>query len=460
VLEGCGLRSGSVVLLEMRSDPVAIGSIVVGPTGSFRAIIELPDRVEVGVHAMYARGAAEPGSVLPAAVERVVTVAVDENGIVVGTMQDLRDVPEAGVAPEFPLGLVTGRGQTTIVTQQDGSLLYIDERVSTSATAASIRSAAAAISAPGTYSGGIVTVLIVALLGILLEIPFAFVQERAKRAYSSIAARFSRQRQSAEAPRLLGIRVEVFLFLALGQVIVQLNAPIELLPPPTQVLRSALFGAVAIVAIGAWYAMPLVAIHYRRDRDLGEFRGEWPSLVVAALALIAAHVSGVVPGFIIGLFTVRKFRSALPESLTARGALIATLSIVALALLAWVVLDAVESAVPDATSWLRIVVDGILGVVLVAGSQGALLSLLDPGDSGAMALRRTSLGGWLVAIVAAGGLSFALLVTEEIDLALFAPPASAGEYLALLAFALLSLSAIVLAQRLVTRQKGRLPAAS
>ena len=90
-------------------------------------------------------------------------------------------------------------------------------------------------------------------------------------------------------------------------------------------------------------------------------------------------------------------------------------------------------------------------VIVVAGSQGALLNLLDPGDGGSTALRRSSLVGWLSAVAASGGLSFALLVTEQIDLALFAPPSTAEEYLALLAFALASLGVIAGLHRLAQR---------
>ncbi|MFM7825901.1 MAG: hypothetical protein ACKO8K_07460, partial [Candidatus Limnocylindrus sp.] len=182
-------------------------------------------------------------------------------------------------------------------------------------------------------------------------------------------------------------------------------------------------------------------------------RAEWPSLLLALIALVAAHVTGVVPGFIIGLFTVRKFRSALPEALTARGAWVATMSLVLLALLAWFLMDAVDAAVRDATLPIRVIADGVLGVIVVAGSQGALLNLLDPGDGGSTALRRSSLVGWVTAVAASGGLTFALLVTSQIDLALFAPPSTVGEYLALLLFALASLGAIALLNRLAQRTR-------
>ena len=79
--------------------------------------------------------------------------------------------------------------------------------------------------------------------------------------------------------------------------------------------------------------------------------------------------------------------------------------------------------------------------------------MLDPGDGGATALRRRSLLGWLSAVAAAGGLSFALLATAEIDLALFAPPSSVEEYASLLLFAATSLAVILGLHRLIERRR-------
>jgi hypothetical protein len=341
--------------------------------------------------------------------------------------QDLRTDPSPGSAPAAPKEPVTGRGDTLIITQQSGTLLYIDERISTSATAAAIRSASAALTSPATASGATVTVLLLALLGIM--------------------SGFRSTTRSSVTPRILGVRLDVILFLIAGQIITQLNAPLELIPPLGQMVQTAAFGAAAIFIISAWYALPNIALHRQRHGDLGDFRAEWPSLIIAIAALVAAQLSGIVPGFLIGFFTVRKFRRVLPETLTARGALFATLSLVALALFAWLLMDFITAQEPDATTPLRVIADGVLGVVLVAGSQGALLNLLDPGESAATTLRRTRLLSWMAAVGASGGLTFALLASGEIDVALFSPPSSPQEYLLLLGFAVVSLAAIAAVHR-------------
>jgi hypothetical protein len=453
VVDAAGLLVGSAIEMELRSDPLSLGTVAVNADGTVSVVAALPDSAPAGVHTIYVRGLADPSGPLPTELERVATIAVDENGIVIGVMQDLRDVPTRGSTPAQPEAPIAGRGDTTIIRQQSGTLLYIDERVSTSAAAASIRSASEALTSPATFSGGAVSILLIAMFGIALEFPFNLIHERAKRIYASLLERIRGATSGTGSPRIFGVRLDVLLFLAVGQSIVQLNAPLEAIPPLGQILQAALFGALAIFAISTWYALPQIIIHRKRDRDIGDFRAEWPSLLLALIALVAAHVTGIVPGFIIGLFTVRKFRSALPEALTARGAWVATMSLVLLALLAWFMMDAVDAAVRDATLPARVIVDGVLGVIVVAGSQGALLNLLDPGDSGSAALRRSSLVGWVTAVSASGGLTFALLVTSQIDLALFAPPSTVGEYLALLLFALVSLGAITLLNRLAQRTR-------
>lgn len=448
MVDAAGLLSGSQIEIEMRSDPLSLGTVAVAPDGTVSAIAALPNSAPAGVHTIYVRGLSNPGGPLPAELERVATIAVNENGIVIGVMQDMREVPTRGSTPAQPEAPISGRGNTTIIRQQSGTLLYIDERISTSSAAASIRSASSALTSPATYSGSAVSILLIAMFGIALEFPFNLIQERAKRIYNALLERIRGAAADADSLRIVGIRLDVLLFLAVGQVIAQLNAPLEAIPPLVQILQAALFGAVAIFFISTWYSLPQILIHRQRDRDVGDFRAEWPSLIVALVALVAAHLTGIVPGFIIGLFTVRKFRSALPEALTARGAWLATMALVALALLAWFLMDAIDAAVHDATLPVRVIADGVLGVIVVAGSQGALLNLLDPGDGGSAALRRTSLAGWVTAIAASGGLTFALLVTSQIDIALFAPPSSVGEYLALLLFAFASLGVIALLNRL------------
>lgn len=454
VFDAFGLVPGSRVNIQMRSTPVPIASVVVGDNGSVIFTAKFPATIPAGKHAIYARGYATSGGVLPERVERIATVIVGAEGVVLGLRQDRRDSPEPGSPVVFPKDPVAGRGNTTIATAENGDLLYLNRRVSTSPFAAAVPKASSVLSAPGTYSGGLVTVLLLAIIGVALEFPFNWIQERAKGYYLELIARLRGGKQPRAIPRVLGVRIDVIAFLFVGQMIAALNAPLEALPPFDQVAKSALFGAIAVFAISGWYALPHVLLHRRADGDIGDFQAEWPSLMVAAVALIAAQLSGIVPGFIIGLFTVRRFRNVLPEAQTARGALTATVLLVLFAIVSWFIMDSIDTSILDSTNPLRVVIDGVFGVILVAGTQGALLNLLDPGDDFAMTLRRTSMPLWLLAIALSGGISFAFLVNGKIDIALFAPPENFGEYASLLAFAAISLGIIAALHRAAERYRG------
>ena len=292
IVDAAGLLPETLVELEMRSDPISLGSYAVDASGSVRFLAELPDQVPEGTHSIYARARSNPLTPLPESVERIATIVVDANGLVVGVWQDLRTDPSPGSAPAAPKEPVTGRGDTLIITQQSGTLLYIDERVSTNATAAAIRSASVALTSPATASGATVTVLLLALLGIALDLPFNLISGRAKRYYDRIMSELRSNAGGRIAPRILGVRVDVILFLIAGQIIAQLNAPLELIPPLGQMVQTAAFGAAAIFIISAWYALPNIALHRQRHGDLGDFHAEWPSLIVAIAALVGGIIYG------------------------------------------------------------------------------------------------------------------------------------------------------------------------
>ena len=293
-IDGFGLLPGTRVNIEMHSEPVPLGSVLVGPTGTAILSARMPERVPPGAHVIYVRAAAQPSSGLPEKLERIATIIVGEDGTILGIEQDLRAVPEAGSEPVLPKEPVAGRGNTTIVTSQEGTLVYLSRRVSTNPIAAAVPKATDALSAPGTYSGGLVTVLLLAILGVLLEFPFNWIQERAKGYYLSLMSRRRSGTPAATVPRLFGTRLDVIAFLIAGQIIAALNSPLEALPPVGQVAQSAVFGAIAVFAISGWYALPQVLLHRRHDGDIGDFHAEWPSLVVAGIALVAAQLSGIV----------------------------------------------------------------------------------------------------------------------------------------------------------------------
>jgi hypothetical protein len=172
------------------------------------------------------------------------------------------------------------------------------------------------------------------------------------------------------------------------------------------------------------------------------------------MALVGVHLLGIVPGIIVGLFMVRTFKSSLPQNLTAKGVWYAVLGALALSLVSWFVLDAIYVVESDTTATARVIADGLLGFVVVAGSHGALITLLDPGNEGVTLLRRLYFWRWVIAVGAAATITCALLLGGSIDTGLITPPQSLGEYLALLAFIAVMLLAITQLQRRTERLRG------
>jgi hypothetical protein len=154
---------------------------------------------------------------------------------------------------------------------------------------------------------------------------------------------------------------------------------------------------------------------------------------------------------------IRTFKASLPQNYTAQGAWYAVLGALALSLLSWFLLDLIYTVESDTTSTIRVIADGLLGFIVVAGSHGALMTLLDPGNEGVALLRRLHLWRWFLAVGAAATMTCALLLGGSIDTGLITPPESLGEYLTLLGFVALMLVAITQVQRRSERRRGARP---
>ncbi|MFM8915236.1 MAG: hypothetical protein ACKOFY_03090, partial [Candidatus Limnocylindrus sp.] len=116
--------------------------------------------------------------------------------------------------------------------------------------------------------------------------------------------------------------------------------------------------------------------------------------------------------------------------------------------------DLIYTVESDTTSGVRVVADGLLGFIVVAGSHGALMTLLDPGNEGVTLLRRLYFWRWSLTVGIAATITCALLLGGSIDSGLITPPESLGEYLTLLGFAALMLLGITHLQRRSERRKG------
>jgi hypothetical protein len=453
-VDAAGLEPNSVVRVIMRSDPILIASFVVSATGEIVIVAPLSVEVAAGNHSIAVEATATAGSGLPPESMRAIALLIGPENQLLAYGDDTRPNPAPTGSPT-PLDPPTaGRGGVQIVVDPANTTIYIDERISTSSLSAGIRSAQTALVAPQTLSTGVVATLVLMLLSIMLEYPIKLLQERVKRGYLALRNSALGDVRQGAAVRIAGIRPDVILFLIAGQVIVQLNAPLEQSPGPAQIALGALLGAIGVTVLSIWYALPSMYAHLRLNRDRGDLRAEWPSLLLALIALIGVHLLGIVPGIIVGLFMIRTFKASLPQNYTAQGAWYSVLGALALSLLSWLLLDLIYTVESDTTSGVRVVADGLLGFIVVAGSHGALMTLLDPGNEGVTLLRRLYLWRWFLAVGIAATMTCALLLGGSIDSGLIAPPESLGEYLTLLGFAALMLFAITHLQRRSERRRG------
>ena len=454
LVDAAGLEPNSFVRVVMRSDPILIASFVVSATGEIVIVAPLTVEVAAGNHSISVEATTAAGSGLPSESERVIALLVDGENRLLAYGSDARPEPLPTGSPTAISSPVAGRGGVQIVVDPEQTTIYIDERVSTSAISAGIGSAQTALVAPRTLSTGVVATLILMLLSIMLEYPIKLLQERVKSAYLALRNGLVGDNRHEVAVQIAGVRPDVILFLIAGQVIVQLNAPLEQLPGLSQLALGAVLGAIGVAALSFWYALPSMYAHLRLNRDRGDLRAEWPSLLLALMALVGVHLLGIVPGIIVGLFMVRTFKTSLPQNLTAKGVWYAVLGALALSLVSWFVLDVIYVVESDTTATVRVIADGLLGFVVVAGSHGALMTLLDPGNEGVTLLRRLYFWRWVIAVGAAATITCALLLGGSIDTGLITPPQSLGEYLALLAFIAVMLLAITQLQRRAERLRG------
>jgi len=402
LVDAAGLEPNSIIRVVMRSDPILIASFVVSATGEIVIVAPLTVEVAAGSHSIFVEATAASGSGLPPQSIRVIALIVDADNRLLAYGDDPRPEPVPTGSPTALSSPEIGRGGVQIVVDPEQTTIYIDERVSTSAISAGIGSAQTALVAPQTLSTGVVATLILMLMSVMLEYPIKLLQERIKRVYLALRNGLVGEVRQDEVVRIAGIRPDVILFLIVGQVIV-------------------------------------------------------PSLLLALIALVGVHLLGIVPGIIVGLFMIRTFKASLPQNYTAQGAWYAVLGALALSLLSWFLLDLIYTVESDTTSTIRVIADGLLGFIVVAGSHGALMTLLDPGNEGVALLRRLHLWRWFLAVGAAATMTCALLLGGSIDTGLITPPESLGEYLTLLGFVALMLVAITQVQRRSERRRGARP---
>jgi len=305
-----------------------------------------------------------------------------------------------------------------------GTRIYIAERTSSSFVAASIPSIQQAISSPGIWFSGLLASLLLAFGAILLEAPFDWLKRRIKAMYLRVVAYIEPKDRGARIWKIFGIRVDVFPFLIVGQLIAAFNAPLDAIPPLRQLILGCVYGAIAALIIHVVTKWPEIRLQRIVNSDSGEMRAQWLSIVLALGAVAIAQSLGLAPGLIVGIFVTRRFQKDLDESGSARSSWHLSLMLIAASLISWFGLEWVGGLISDPEAPLRVIADTVLGTLVVAGSQGLIWTLLNPAEEGSRALRRRSILRWILALTAGTTMLIAILLNGGDSQGIFSPHAT------------------------------------
>ena len=346
-----------------------------------------------------------------------------------GTSPETSPQPTATptVAPTDSPIHTTDQPMVLVTDTADGTLVYINERSSLSFLAASIPSIQQALSIPGIWFSGLLAATLLAFGAILFEAPFDWIRRRINDIYSRVVAYIQPKDRGSRLWKIFGIRVDVFPFLIVGQLIAAFNAPLDAIPPIHQLLLGCVYGAMAALIIHAVTKWPEIRLQRIKNNDSGEMRAQWLSLVLALSAVAIAQSFGLVPGLIVGIFATRHFRKSLDESGSARSSWQLSLMLVAASLISWFGLEWVALLITDPEAPLRIISDTVLGTLVVAGSQGLIWTLLNPAEDGSRALRHHSIARWVLLLAVGITMAVAILMNGGELQGIFSPNATLEE---------------------------------
>jgi hypothetical protein len=255
--------------------------------------------------------------------------------------------------------------------------------------------------------------------------------------------------------RIFGIRVDVFPFLILGQLIAAFNAPLDAIPPVSQLLLGCVYGAIAALIIHAVTKWPETRLQRIAHNDTGEMRAQWLSILLALGAVAIAQSFGFAPGLIVGIFATRHFAKGLDENGLARSSWHLSLLLIAASLVSWFALEWVALLITDPEAPLRILSDMVLGTLVLAGSQGLIWTLLNPAEEGSKALRHRSILRWVLALTAGTTIVIAILLNGGSAQGLLSPDATLEQLRGLIISGMVLLAILLLSHRYASARATR-----
>jgi hypothetical protein len=210
------------------------------------------------------------------------------------------------------------------------------------------------------------------------------------------------------------------------------------------------YGAIAALIIHVLTKWPVIRLQRIENNDGGEMRGQWLSIGLALAAVVFAQSFGLAPGLIVGIFITRHFRKSLDESGAARSSWHLSLMLIAVSLISWLALDWTAQLLADPEGPLRIIADTVLGTLVVAGSQGLVLTLLNPAEEDSKALRHRSILRWVLALAGGTTMMIAILVNGGASEGVFSPHITFEQLRGLIISSVVLFTALLLFQRVIS----------
>ena len=297
---------------------------------------------------------------------------------------------------------------------------------------------------------GLLASILLAFAAILLEAPFDWIKRRMKEIYTRIVTYIQPKDRGSRLWKIFGIRVDVFPFLFIGQLIAALNAPLDAIPPLHQLVLGCVYGAIAALIIHAVTKWPEIRLQRKENNDGGEMRAQWLSILLALVAVVIAQSFGLAPGLIVGIFSTRHFQKSLDENGSARSSWHLSLMLIAVALVSWFALDWTAVLLTDPQAPLRIIADMVLGTLVVAGSQGLVWTLLNPAEEGSRALRHRSIFRWVLALAGGTTMIITILMNGGESQGIFSPHATLEQLRGLIISGVVLFVALLILHRVTT----------
>lgn len=249
--------------------------------------------------------------------------------------------------------------------------------------------------------------LIAGLLLLLLGFPSQVFNSTLQEHYEEVRGWFGMHRSISEVVGDLNQRILFPLFLAAGGVLYALLTPDFGFNLSTLALASGLAIAVAVTTVG--FALPTFAYFRVRYHDRGQVLVMPGTVLIGAAFVLLSRLLHFQPGYLYGLLAVFVFHHEVDKRTGGRLAAVAALSVMGLAVLAWVARVPVSGATmkPGVSFWTVLIESALCGAFII-GLESTLVGLLPLRFLDGSRIKEWSRAAWAALFV------FALMVLIQV----------------------------------------------